>query len=89
MTATGTFGLRGLVVTALLVLLAVLGLPTMHLRGVFLAIATLGFAEAVRVVLLNQEWTGGAQGLAVPRIHSHPPAVPPPPAPSRGLIDPA
>jgi branched-chain amino acid transport system permease protein len=46
----------------------VLGLPTMHLRGVFLAIATLGFAEAVRVVLLNLEWTGGAQGLAVPRI---------------------
>jgi branched-chain amino acid transport system permease protein len=40
----------------------------MHLRGVFLAIATLGFAEAVRVVLLNSEWTGGAQGLAVPRI---------------------
>jgi branched-chain amino acid transport system permease protein len=46
----------------------VLGLPTMHLRGVFLAIATLGFAEAVRIVLLNLEWTGGAQGLAVPRI---------------------
>ncbi|SNS95172.1 amino acid/amide ABC transporter membrane protein 2, HAAT family /amino acid/amide ABC transporter ATP-binding protein 1, HAAT family [Geodermatophilus pulveris] len=46
----------------------VLGLPTMHLRGVFLAIATLGFAEAVRVVLLNLEWTGGAQGLAVPRV---------------------
>ena len=46
----------------------VLGLPTMHLRGVFLAIATLGFAEAVRVVLLNSEWTGGAQGLAVPRV---------------------
>ncbi|MGY1638619.1 ATP-binding cassette domain-containing protein [Geodermatophilus sp. SYSU D00742] len=46
----------------------VLGLPTMHLRGVFLAIATLGFAEAVRVVLLNSEWTGGAQGLGVPRI---------------------
>ena len=46
----------------------VLGLPTMHLRGVFLAIATLGFAEAVRVVLLNVEWTGGAQGLAVPRL---------------------
>jgi branched-chain amino acid transport system permease protein len=46
----------------------VLGLPTMHLRGVFLAIATLGFAEAVRVVLLNLEWTGGAQGLGVPRL---------------------
>ena len=39
-----------------------------NLRGVFLAIATLGFAEAVRIGLLNQEWTGGAQGLAVPRI---------------------
>ncbi|WP_448615873.1 branched-chain amino acid ABC transporter ATP-binding protein/permease [Modestobacter sp. URMC 112] len=46
----------------------VLGLPTMHLRGVFLAIATLGFAEAVRIVLLNSEWTGGAQGLSVPRV---------------------
>ena len=46
----------------------VLGLPTMHLRGVFLAIATLGFAEAVRIVLLNLSWTGGAQGLAVPRV---------------------
>ena len=46
----------------------VLGLPTMHLRGVFLAIATLGFAEAVRIVLLNMEWTGGAQGMSVPKI---------------------
>ena len=31
----------------------VLGLPTMHLRGVFLAIATLAFAEAVRILILN------------------------------------
>ncbi|MDN5791381.1 MAG: ATP-binding cassette domain-containing protein, partial [Micrococcales bacterium] len=46
----------------------VLGLPTMHLRGVFLAIATLAFAEAVRILLLNQEWTGGAQGTSVPKI---------------------
>ena len=46
----------------------VLGLPTMHLRGVFLAIATLGFAEAVRILLLNMEWTGGAQGMSVPKI---------------------
>lgn len=46
----------------------VLGLPTMHLRGVFLAIATLGFAEAIRIFLLNQEWTGGAQGMSVPKI---------------------
>lgn len=46
----------------------VLGLPTMHLRGVFLAIATLGFAEAVRVMLLNADWTGGALGTSVPKI---------------------
>jgi branched-chain amino acid transport system permease protein len=46
----------------------VLGLPTMHLRGVFLAIATLGFAEAVRIFLLNAEWTGGAQGMSVPKV---------------------
>lgn len=46
----------------------VLGLPTMHLRGVYLAIATLGFAEAVRVIILNMEWTGGALGTSVPKI---------------------
>jgi branched-chain amino acid transport system permease protein len=46
----------------------VLGLPTLHLRGVFLAIATLGFAEAVRIFVLNAEWTGGAQGMSVPKV---------------------
>src|SRR5690606_6581441 len=44
------------------------GLPPMRVRGVFLAIATLGFAEAVRILMLNQEWTGGANGLPVPRV---------------------
>ena len=47
---------------------ALLGLPTMRLRGVFLAIATLAFAEAVRILLLNQEWSGGAQGMSVPKV---------------------
>ncbi|MGO1973659.1 MAG: branched-chain amino acid ABC transporter ATP-binding protein/permease [Propionibacteriaceae bacterium] len=56
----------GMVVGA--VAAVVLGLPTMHLRGVFLAIATLGFAEAVRIVILNQERTGGAQGMRVPKV---------------------
>ncbi|MGI5190470.1 ATP-binding cassette domain-containing protein [Promicromonospora sp. CA-289599] len=54
--------------TAGTVAAVVLGLPTMHLRGVFLAIATLGFAEAVRIFVLNAEWTGGAQGMSVPKI---------------------
>ncbi|MGO3833962.1 MAG: branched-chain amino acid ABC transporter ATP-binding protein/permease [Microbacteriaceae bacterium] len=56
----------GMVVGALAA--TILGLPTMHLRGVFLAIATLGFAEAIRIFILNQEWTGGAQGIQVPKI---------------------
>lgn len=46
----------------------VLGLPTMRLRGVFLAIATLAFAEAVRILIINMDWTGGAQGMSVPRV---------------------
>lgn len=34
----------------------------------FLAIATLGFGEVVRIVLINQSWTGGAQGLSFPKL---------------------
>ncbi len=44
-----------------------LGLPVLRLRGVFLAIATLGFGEVVRIALLNWEPTGGPLGLnAIP-----------------------
>lgn len=46
----------------------VLGLPVMRLRGVFLAIATLGFGEVVRIVLINMSWTGGAQGILVHKL---------------------
>lgn len=46
----------------------VLGLPLMRLRGVFLAIATLAFAEMVRIFLINQSWTNGAQGLSYPKL---------------------
>jgi len=40
-----------------------LGLPTLRLRGDYLAIATLGFGEIIRVAILNLEITGGAFGL--------------------------
>ncbi len=40
-----------------------LGLPVLRLRGVFLAIATIGFGEVMRIVGLNLSFTGGAQGL--------------------------
>lgn len=41
----------------------VLGYPALRLRGIYLAIATLGFGEVVRVIALNLEVTGGALGL--------------------------
>ena len=56
----------GLIVGALTAV--ILGLPTMRLRGVFLAIATLGFAEGIRIYLINMEWTGGAGGMSVPKV---------------------
>ena len=48
----------------------VIGKPTLRLSGVYLAMATLGFGEVVRVVILNAEgWTGGALGLnGIPQL---------------------
>lgn len=45
-------GLAGLVV----------GLPSLRLKGDYLAIVTLGFGEIIRVVLLNSPAVGGARG---------------------------
>jgi len=46
-----------------------LGLPVLRLRGVFLAIATIGFGEMVRIVALNLDVTGGAIGLRpIPKV---------------------
>ncbi|CAN5251588.1 branched-chain amino acid ABC transporter permease [soil metagenome] len=42
----------------------VIGKPTLRLSGVYLAMATLGFGEVVRIVILNADsLTGGALGL--------------------------
>jgi branched-chain amino acid transport system permease protein len=41
----------------------VVGLPSLRLRGDYLAIVTLGFGEIIRVVLLNIPAVGGPQGL--------------------------
>lgn len=41
------------------------GIPALRLRGVYLAIATLGFGEVLRVIFINWEsLTGGAVGIA-------------------------
>lgn len=41
----------------------VIGIPTLRLKGDYLAIATLGFGEIVRILLLNNEYVGGASGF--------------------------
>lgn len=47
---------------------APLGIPVLRLRGVFLAIATIGFGEVARIVINNADFTGGALGLPqIPR----------------------
>ncbi len=38
-------------------------LPSLRLRGDYLAIVTLGFGEMIRIILLNIEQIGGARGL--------------------------
>src|SRR5262245_8030159 len=39
------------------------GIPSLRLKGDYLAIVTLGFGEIIRVVLQNMEAVGGALGL--------------------------
>ena len=43
---------------------AALAYPVRRLRGIFLAIATIGFGEILRVVVNNVGITGGAEGLS-------------------------
>ncbi len=40
------------------------GLPSLRLRGDYLAIVTLGFGEIIRVILLNMDVVGGPRGIA-------------------------
>ena len=46
-----------------------IGLPTLRLDGDYLAIATLGLGEIIRICILNIEYVGGASGLmGIPRM---------------------
>lgn len=49
-------GLMGLIV----------GIPSLRLKGDYLAIVTLGFAEIIRIVIQNLDIVGGATGYPVP-----------------------
>lgn len=58
-----------LVIVIAVIASLIVGIPTLRLRGDYFAIATLGFAEIVRILLINmQSITGGPNGLTrVPR----------------------
>lgn len=56
-------GILGAIILAGIVGLIV-GLPTLRLRGDYLAIATLGFAEIIRIIFVNLEITNGAAGIS-------------------------
>jgi branched-chain amino acid transport system permease protein len=42
----------------------ILGLPTLRLRGDYLAIVTLGFGEIIRITAVNVDWLGANRGVA-------------------------
>lgn len=47
------------------------GLPSLRLKGDYLAIVTLGFGEIIRVVVLNVDAIGGARGMpSIPQFSS-------------------
>jgi branched-chain amino acid transport system permease protein len=63
--AEGTALLAALLVGGTLAAIAgyLVGLPSLRLRGDYLAIVTLGFGEIIRVLILNIDAVGAARGL--------------------------
>ena len=55
--------LSGAIVAAIAGL--VIGIPSLRLRGDYLAIATLGFGEIIRVIIQNTDAVGGSRGFTV------------------------
>lgn len=43
---------------------ALVGMPTLRLTGVYLAIATIGLGEVLRILYLNSDYLGGALGFS-------------------------
>lgn len=56
----------GAIISALVA--AIIGKPILKLRGIYLAVATLGFGFLVALLLTNEaSWTGGPDGMSVAR----------------------
>lgn len=63
--------LIGFVISTLAAL--VVSIPTLRLRGDYLAIATLGFSEIIRICIQNMKITNGAAGLmGIPKLTTWP-----------------
>ncbi|AFK18917.1 branched-chain amino acid ABC transporter permease [Haloferax mediterranei ATCC 33500] len=62
--------LAAIVVSAVVAIL--IGIPTLRLREDYLAIASLGLAEVIRVIILNErQWTAGSSGISgIPNLLS-------------------
>lgn len=60
----------GIIVGGIVAALAglIVGIPSLRLKGDYLAIATLGFAEIIRIVFLNIDYVGGAAGMQVSHL---------------------
>lgn len=55
------------------VLGCLIGLPTLRLNGDYLAIATLGMGEIIRIVIMNIQYVGGAAGfMGIPHYTTFP-----------------
>jgi len=69
--AAGTLFLGALLAGGLLAAVTglLVGLPTLRLRGDYLAIVTLGFGEIIRVIFQNMNAVGAARGLSV--VHGY------------------
>ena len=52
--------LIGVIISAIVAM--IVAIPTLRLKGDYLAIATLGFGEIIRIVVLNMKITNGAAG---------------------------
>ena len=60
--------LIGMILSAIAAL--IIATPTLRLKGDYLAIATLGFGEIIRIIILNMNITNGAAGMVLPKIIS-------------------
>jgi len=67
----GVLLLAGVAAAAILAAIAgfLVGVPSLRLRGDYLAIVTLGFGEIIRVFILNIDAVGGARGFSgIPKL---------------------